>query len=198
MNRTARTAATALTAAAATAAALVLPATAASAEQMPVLVSPNASGSHQIWVSPGEDYPDAGSQTYWGFVPLDGMCGFAGSALTLSDIREVYKVVEHQNGAKAGGTNTNAKIDDETFVLVQKDEAGNPVRTFTGLGTEYAQFKGSGGDSRIDGGLNLRVSFRGASEGGAKLAFSIKLRSRTDNAGNQSFSAVLDQCHVSR
>jgi hypothetical protein len=198
VNRIVRTAASVATAVTAAAGIAAL-APAASAEQMPVLVSQSPTGSHQIWVSPSEDYPDAGSQTYWGFVPLDGLCGFAGSGLTLSDIREVYSVAVKQNGAKAGSSNSVGKIEDEKFTLVEKDPAGIPVRTFTGTGTEYAQFRGTGTDGAMgDQSVNLRVSFRGADDAGTKIAFAIKLRVRSDAVGKQQFSAVLDGCHVGR
>ena len=184
---TARRAATALTLAAAAA---VAPATSASAEQVPVLVAEH--GAHQIWVSPSEDYdvPESMQNTYWGFVPLDGMCGFAGTRLVLSDMREVFFVQDKPRGAQAGTSTGIGKILDETFALTQYDEQGAAVRTFTGTGDEYAQFKGT-----VDGEqqVNLRVVFRGASDDGHQLSFSLKLRVRP---AQQRLEAAVDSCHV--
>ena len=187
---TARRAAAALTVAATAATAAVVPASGASAEQVPVLVGQH--GSHQIWVSPSEPYdvPEDLQNAYWGFVPLDGMCGFAGTRLVLSDMREVFFVQEKERGAQAGSSTGIGKILDETFVLTQYDDSQNPVRTFTGTGDEYAQFRGTlDGEQQV----NLRVIFRGASEDGHRLAFSIKLRVRPSQ---ERFEAAVDSCHV--
>lgn len=191
--RTARRAITARRAAAAVAiaaAAAVVPATSASAEQVPVLVGQH--GSHQIWVSESEPYdvPADLQNTYWGFVPLDGMCGFAGTRLVLSDMREVFFIQEKQRGAQAGSATGIGKILDETFVLTQYDESGAEVRTFTGTGDEYAQFKGTmDGEQQV----NLRVMFRGSSDDGHQVSFSIKLRVRP---ALDRFEGIVDSCHV--
>ena len=191
--RTARRAITARRAAAALAvatAAAIAPATSASAEQTPVLVAQH--GSHQVWVSYDEPYdvPEGLQNAYWGFVPLDGMCGFAGTRLVLSDMREVFFIQDKQRGARAGSSTGIGKILDETFELTQYDENGARVRTFTGTGDEYAQFKGSiDGDQQV----NLRVVFRGASEDGQRLSFSLKLRVRP---AQERFEAAVDSCHV--
>ena len=184
---TARRAAAALTLAAAAA---IAPAGSASAEQVPVLVGQH--GSHQIWVSASEPYdvPAELQNTYWGFVPLDGMCGFAGTRLVLSDMREVFFIQEKQRGAQAGSSTGIGKILDETFELTQYDEQGAAVRTFTGTGDEYAQFKDT-----VDGdqAVNLRVMFRGDSADGQHLSFSIKLRVRP---AQERFEGTVDSCHV--
>lgn len=191
--RTARRAITARRAAAAVAiaaAAAVVPAASASAEQVPVLVGQH--GSHQIWVSESEPYdvPADLQNTYWGFVPLDGMCGFAGTRLVLSDMREVFFIQEKQRGAQAGSATGIGKILDETFVLTQYDESGAEVRTFTGTGDEYAQFKGTmDGEQQV----NLRVMFRGSSDDGHQVSFSIKLRVRP---ALDRFEGIVDSCHV--
>lgn len=191
--RTARRAITVRRAAAAVAiaaAAAVVPATSASAEQVPVLVGQN--GSHQVWVSESEPYdvPADMQNTYWGFVPLDGMCGFAGTRLVLSDMREVFFIQEKQRGAQAGSATGIGKILDETFVLTQYDESGAEVRTFTGTGDEYAQFKGTmDGEQQV----NLRVMFRGSSDDGHQVSFSIKLRVRP---ALDRFEGSVDSCHV--
>ena len=194
--RTARRAVTARRAAAALtlAAAAALAPTAASAEQVPVLVAQH--GSHQVWVSPDEPYdvPEDVQNSYWGFVPLDGMCGFAGTRLVLSDMRETFFIQEKQNGAQAGAFTGIGKILDESFVLTQYDESGAEVRTYTGTGDEYAQFRGTGASGQqADTAVNLRVVFRGASPDGHRVSFSLKLRVR---AAQDRFEAAVDSCHV--
>jgi hypothetical protein len=190
MNTLARHTAAALAAAAA----VLAPATTASAEQVPVLVAQH--GSHQVWVSPDEPYdvPEDIQNSYWGFVPLDGMCGFAGTRLVLSDIRETFFIQEKQNGARAGTFTGVGKILDETFVLTQHDESGAEVRTYTGTGDEYAQFRGTGANGQqADTAVNLRVVFRGASPDGHRLSFSLKMRVR---AAQDRYEATIDSCQV--
>ena len=188
---TARRAAAALTLAAAAA---LAPTTAASADQVPVLVAQH--GSHQVWVSPDEPYdvPEDTQNSYWGFVPLDGMCGFAGTRLVLSDMRETFFIQEKQSGAQAGSFTGIGKILDETFVLTQYDESGAEVRTYAGTGDEYAQFRGTGASGQqADTAVNLRVVFRGASPDGHRLSFSLKMRVR---AAQERFEATIDSCHA--
>jgi hypothetical protein len=183
---TARRAATAL----AVASAVLVPATGASAEQVPVLVGEH--GTHSIWVSESEPYdvPTDQQNSYWGFVPLDGMCGMAGTRLVLSDMREVFFVQEKTRGAQAGTSTGIGKILDETFVLTQYDAAGAEVRTFTGTGDEYAQFtQATDGSQQV----NLRVMFRGDSPDGHRLSFSLKLRVRP---AQDRFEAAVDSCHT--
>lgn len=177
-------------AALAVAAAVLVPATGASAEQVPVLVAQH--GSHSIWVSESEPYdvPAELQDTYWGFVPLDGMCGMAGTRLVLSDMREVFFIQEKARGAQAGTASGIGKILDETFELTQYDESGAEVRTFTGTGDEYAQFKTATDGSQQ---VNLRVMFRGESADGHQVDFGIKLRVRP---AQDRFEATVDGCHL--
>jgi hypothetical protein len=185
------------TTAAILAAASVAGAAGASAEQVPVLVAQH--GSHSVYLATGEEYVVENPQTYWDFVPLDGMCGFAGSALTLSEMDETFFIQSKENGAKAGSFTGTGKILDESFTLVQYDEGGRAVRTFTGTGDEYAQMRGSGAAGPMaDQSVNLRVRFRGESADGHDLAFSLKLRMRTDAQTGEvtKFEAAVDQCHV--
>jgi hypothetical protein len=183
---TARRAAAAL----AVASAVLVPATGASAEQVPVLVGQH--GTHSIWVSESEPYdvPADQQNTYWGFVPLDGMCGMAGTRLVLDDMREVFFIQEKTRGAQAGTATGTGKILDETFVLTEYDAAGAEVRTFTGTGDEYAQFKTATDGSQQ---VNLRVIFRGASADGHQVDFSVKLRVRP---AQDRFEGAVDSCHV--
>lgn len=198
MNRTART--TAIRTAVATTVAgvsLLAAAGAASAEQVPVLVAEH--GSHQVWVSPDEPYdvPDELLNTYWGFVPLDGMCGFDGTRLVLSDMRETFFIQEHERGAQAGAFTGTGTILDETFVLDQLDAEGNVVRTFTGTGDEYARFRGTGAAGQVaDQSVNLRVTFRGDSEDGVRVDFGIRMRMTVDHDGVPSFAAEVDHCRT--
>jgi hypothetical protein len=177
-------------AALAVAAAVLAPATGASAEQVPVLVAQH--GSHSVWVSESEPYdvPADLQNTYWGFLPLDGMCEMAGTRLVLSDMREVFFIQEKVRGAQAGTATGIGKILDETFVLTQYDETGAEVRTFTGTGDEYAQFTQWTDDSQQ---VNLRVVFRGASADGHQVDFGIKLRVRP---AQDRFEATVDSCHL--
>ena len=156
-------------------------------------------GSHQIWMSYDEPYTVENTNTYWDFVPLDGMCGFAGTKLVLSDMTETFFVQSKQNGAKAGSFTGTGKILDETFQLTQYDAAGNTVRVFNGTGDEYAQFRGTGdAGQQADLSTNLRVIFRGASADGTKLSFSIKMRMRVDATTGvpTRMDAAVDGCHV--
>jgi hypothetical protein len=170
------------------------PARAASAEQEPVLVEQH--GTHSIWVSYDEPYDVENPNLYWDFVPLDGMCGFAGTKLVLSNMIETYFI---QHNPKTGSFTGIGKILDETFELTQYDADGNVVRVYRGTGDEYAQFRGTGADgNRADISANLRVIFRGASDDGTRLSFSIKLRIRFDKETGEPvrFDAAVDGCHV--
>lgn len=188
----------AATAIAATAAAASLVGTAGpAAAQDTVLVGQH--GTHQIWMSYDEPYTVENTNTYWDFVPLDGMCGFDGTRLILSDMTETFFIQSKQQGAKAGSFTGTGKILDEKFELTQYDASGNAVRVFTGTGDEYAQFRGTGNaGQQADTSVNLRVIFRGASDDGTRLSFSIKLRMRVDPRTGQPvrFDAAVDGCHV--
>jgi hypothetical protein len=156
-------------------------------------------GTNQIWMSYDEPYTVEQTNTYWDFVPLDGMCGFAGTKLILSDMTERFLIQAKQQGAQAGSFTGTGKILDETFELTQYDAAGNTVRVFTGAGDELAQFRGTGASGQqADTSVNLRVSFRGASDDGTKLSFSLKLRMRVDQKTGvpTKFEAAVDGCHV--
>ncbi len=167
---------------------------AASAEQQPVLVGQH--GNHSIWVASDEPYDVEHLNTYWDFVPLDGMCGFAGTRLVLSNMTETYFI---QENLRTGSFTGMSKILDETFELTQYDAAGNVVRVYEGTGDEYAQFRGTGAEGySANVSANLRVMFRGASEDGSRLSFSIKMRLRFDKQTGEPvrFEAGVDGCHV--
>jgi hypothetical protein len=192
MNRFLTTAASAVVASA-----TVLGSATAAAAQEPVLVSQH--GGHQVWISYDEAYDVENHDTYWDFVPLGDMCGFARSTLVLSNMRETFFVQVKQNGAKAGSFTGIGKLLDETFHLTEYDAAGNAVRVYTGTGDEYAQFRGTGeAGMQADQSVNLRVVFRGASADGRKISFSIKARVRTDaQTGEMTrFDAAVENCHV--
>jgi hypothetical protein len=192
MKRLARIAAAITTAATA---AVLGPVGAVSAEQQLVLLAQH--GAHSVYVSYDEPYDVEHSNTYWDFVPLDGMCGFAGTKLVLSNMTETYFVQENPNTGSFTGI---GKILNETFQLTQFDANGDVVRVYRGTGDEYAQFRGTGseGSYRADVSANLRVIFRGASDDGTRLSFSIKLRIRFDKeTGEPSrFEAAVDGCHL--
>jgi hypothetical protein len=189
-----RTRSAALTAAAAVAVAVV-PAATALADQTPVLLEQH--GSHQVWYSAGEPYDVQDKTTYWDLVSLDGMCGFTRPTLELSDMRETFFVQQHQNGAKAGFSTTEAKLLDETFALTEYAPDGSAARVYRGLGDEYAQAADTpdGTPTRV----NLRVVFRGSSDDGRHLDVVLKMRLRTDaTTGDFSrFDASVQSCHVS-
>ncbi len=164
------------------------------AEQNLILVGQH--GTHSIWVSYDEPYDVENLNTYWGFVPLDGMCGFAGTKLVLSDMTETFFL---QENPKKGSFTGTGKILDETFELTQYDGDGNIVRVYQGTGDEYAQFRGTGAQGySADLSANLRVMFRGASDDGTRLSFSIKMRLRFDKQTGEPvrFEAAVDSCHV--
>ncbi len=178
----------------AAAVAVVGPAGSASAEQEPVLVGQH--GTHSIWVSYDEPYDVENLNTFWDLVPLDGMCGFAGTKLVLSDMTETFFL---QDNPQTGSFTGIGKILDETFELTQYDAEGNEVALFHGTGDEYAQFRGTGDQGyKADLSANLRVMFRGASDDGTRLAFSIKMRLRFDHRTGEltRFDAAVDGCHV--
>jgi hypothetical protein len=162
----------------------------ASADQEPVLVAQH--GTHSVYLATGEEYAAENPQSYWDFVPLDGMCGFAGSALTLADMDEVFGIQTKTRGAAAGSFTGTGKILGETFELEQLAADGTVLRTFTGDATELAQFRGTGqAGQQADVSVNLRVSFRGSAEDGTRIAFSIKARMR---AAQDRFDAAVDSC----
>ncbi len=164
----------------------------ASAEQEPVLVAKH--GTHSVFVATGEEYVVENPQSYWDFVPLDGMCGFAGSALTLANMDEVFGIQTKERGAAAGSFTGTGKILGETFVLEQLAADGTVVRTFTGTGTELAQFRGTGAaGQQADLSVNLRVAFRGTAEDGTRITFTIKARMR---AAQERFDASVDSCRL--
>lgn len=152
--------------------AALVPAGTALAEQSPVLVETH--GAHSVYVSPSEPYDVQDKTTYWDFVPLDGMCGFVQPTLELSDMRETFFIQTHRDGSTTG----TGKLLDETFELTERAPDGTPLRTFHGQGDEYAQMSGTAtGDMAL---VNLRVVFRGTSEDGRHLSFTIAARLRTD------------------
>jgi hypothetical protein len=151
-------------------------------------------GSHSIYLATGEQYVTENPQSYWDFVPLDGMCGFEGSALTLANMDEVFFIQTKDRGAKAGSFTGTGKILDETFTLQQLAADGTVIRTFTGTGTELAQMRGTGdAGQQADISVNLRVAFRGAAEDGTKITFTIKARLRAEQ---QRFDAAVDGCRL--
>lgn len=184
----------AVTGAATLAAAGLLPTAAALAEQQPVLVDQH--GVHQVWYSPGEPYDVQDPTSYWDFIPLDGMCGFARPTLQLSDMRETFFVTQKTNGAKAGSSTMEAKLLDETFELTERDAAGNPVRVYRGLGDEYAQAgtTADGATTRV----NLRVVFRGTSDDGRTLSFTLGARLRADQRTGEltRMDGEVTSCHA--
>jgi hypothetical protein len=164
----------------------------ASAEQTPVLVAQH--GTHSVYLATGEEYAVQNPQSYWDFVPLDGMCGFAGSALTLDHMDEVFGIQTKERGAAAGTFTGTGKILGETFVLDQLAQDGTVVRTFAGNATELAQFRGTGQEGQqADLSTNLRVSFRGTAADGTRIAFTIKARMR---AAQDRYEAAVDGCRL--
>lgn len=165
----------------------------------PILVAQH--GSHSVYLVTGEQYITENPQSYWDFVPLDGMCGFAGSALTLANMDEVFGIQTKTRGAQAGSFTGIGKILDETFTLRQLAADGTVLRTFTGAGTELAQMRGTGeAGQQADVSVNLRVAFRGAAEDGTKIAFTIKARLRTAADGSdrpERFDAAVTSCRLS-
>jgi hypothetical protein len=158
----------------------------------PVLVAQH--GSHAIYLVTGEQYVTENPQSYWDFVPLDGMCGFAGSALTLANMDEVFGIQTKTRGAQAGSFTGTGKILNETFTLRQLSEDGMVIRAFTGTGTELAQMRGSGeAGQQADISVNLRVAFRGTAEDGTKITFTIKARLRAEQ---DRFEAAVDGCRL--
>jgi hypothetical protein len=164
----------------------------ASADQEPVLLAQH--GTHSIYLATGEGYTVENPQSYWDFVPLDGMCGFAGSALTLAHMDEVFGIQSKERGAAAGTFTGTGKILGETFALEELAADGTVVRTFTGSATELAQFRGTGeAGQQADLSTNLRVSFRGTAGDGTRIAFSIKVRMR---AAQDRYEAAVDGCRL--
>jgi len=164
----------------------------ATADQEPVLVAQH--GTHSVYLATGEEYTVENPQSYWDFVPLDGMCGFAGSALVLADMDEVFGIQTKERGAAAGSFTGTGKILGETFRLDQLSADGTVLRTFTGNATELAQFRGTGeAGQQADLSVNLRVSFRGTAGDGTRIAFTIKARMR---AAQDRFQAAVDGCRL--
>ena len=123
------------------------------------------------------------------------MCGFEGSALTLSNMDEVFFMQTKTSGAQAASLTGNGKIVNETFTLQQLTADGTVLRTFTGTGTELAQMRGTGeAGQQADVSVNLRVAFRGVAEDGTKIAFTIKARMRAEH---DRFDTAVDGCRLS-
>ncbi len=182
----------ALTALAATAtAACVLPATAVSAEQVPVLVEQH--GTHAVWAAPDEEYAVEDLTTYWDLIPLDGMCDFDRPTLQLSNMPEVFGIQEKLRGAAAGSTTGIGKILDETFELTEYSADRQPVRVYRGTGDEYAQFRHSA--PGVIESVNLRVVFRGASDDGRRLDVTLQARLRMGAEGPV-LKAEVQTCHT--
>lgn len=160
--------------------------------QDPVLIEQH--GTHSVYLVTGEQYVTENPQSYWDFVPLDGMCGFEGSALTLANMDEVFFIQTKTRGAQAGSFTGTGKILNETFTLQQLAADGTVIRTFTGTGTELAQMRGTGdAGQQADVSVNLRVAFRGAAEDGTKITFTIKARMRAEQ---DRFDAAVDGCRL--
>jgi hypothetical protein len=163
------------------------------AAQDPILIAQH--GTHSVYLATGEEYVTENPQSYWDFVPLDGMCGFEGSALTLANMDEVFFIQTKTRGAQAGSFTGTGKILNETFTLQQLGSDGTVLRTFTGTGTELAQMRGSGdAGQQADISVNLRVVFRGVAEDGTKITFTIKARMRAEH---DRFDAAVDGCRLS-